>query len=190
MTETEWLASEDPAAMLNLLRAGVWDSPGGITTRVSPKVSERKLRLFGCAWWRSIQPHSANQEREAQRVEDGERDYQWMLISNGSCLGCHAAVHVQRGAALLRDIIGNPFRPVIWTEDVAWPSQMHSCWLTSTVLSIAQGVYDERDFAAMPILADALEDAGADSIDILTHLRGAGPHVRGCWCLDLILGKE
>jgi hypothetical protein len=51
-------------------------------------------------------------------------------------------------------------------------------------------MYDSRDFAAMPILADALQDAGCDHADILAHCRGDGPHVRGCWVVDLALGKS
>ncbi|WP_232069797.1 hypothetical protein [Gemmata massiliana] len=58
------------------------------------------------------------------------------------------------------------------------------------MLTLAQQVYESRDFSAMPILADALQDAGCDNIDILDHCRGSGPHVRGCWVVDLILGKE
>jgi hypothetical protein len=51
-------------------------------------------------------------------------------------------------------------------------------------------IYDSRDFSAMPILADALQDAGCENTDILDHCRGSGPHVRGCWVVDLVLGKE
>ena len=51
-------------------------------------------------------------------------------------------------------------------------------------------MYESRGFAAMPVLADALEEAGCDSPDILTHCRGDGPHVRGCWVVDLVLGKS
>jgi hypothetical protein len=82
-------------------------------------------------------------------------------------------------AALLRDIFGNPFRPVTFSPQ----------WLTPTVVAIAREMYDSRDFSAMPILADALQDAGCDSDDILNHCRGEGPHVRACWVVDLVLGK-
>jgi predicted metal-dependent HD superfamily phosphohydrolase len=82
--------------------------------------------------------------------------------------------------AEIREVIGNPFRPV--TVD--------STWRTCTVLSVAQSIYDERAFERMPILADALEDAGCDNADILEHCRQPGEHVRGCWVVDLILGKS
>ena len=81
---------------------------------------------------------------------------------------------------VLRDIFGNPFRPVTFS-----PS-----WRTDTAVTLARQMYDARGFSAMPILADALQDAGCDSEDVLNHCRGAGPHVRGCWVVDLVLGKE
>ena len=85
--------------------------------------------------------------------------------------------------ALLRDIIGFlPFRGVVIDP---------SClvWQDHLVVRIAQGIYDDRAFDRLPILADALEDAGCANADILAHCRGAGPQVRGCWVVDLILGK-
>ena len=62
-------------------------------------------------------------------------------------------------------------------------------WRTEHTVGLALRMYDDRDFAAMPILADALEEAGCDSQDILTHCREPGVHVRGCWVVDLVLGK-
>jgi hypothetical protein len=50
-------------------------------------------------------------------------------------------------------------------------------------------MYESRHFSPMPILADALQDAGCDNPDVLDHCRGPGPHVRGCWVVDLVLGK-
>src|SRR5580700_456177 len=82
-------------------------------------------------------------------------------------------------ANFVRDIVGNPFHPV--TLD---PS-----WLTSTVLALAQQMYDSRDFSPMPILADALQDAGCDNEEILIHCRQPVEHVRGCFVVDLLLGK-
>lgn len=62
-------------------------------------------------------------------------------------------------------------------------------WNGATVPKIAQAIYTDRAFDQLPILADALEDAGCDNAEILDHCRGPGPHVRGCWVVDLILGK-
>ena len=61
--------------------------------------------------------------------------------------------------------------------------------LTSTAVTLARSIYAERAFDRLPILADALEDAGCDAADLLAHCRGDGPHVRGCWAVDLVLGK-
>jgi hypothetical protein len=82
---------------------------------------------------------------------------------------------------LIRDIFGNPFRPVA----------LDPAWLTSDVVALARGVYAERAFDRMPILADALQDAGCDCEEVLNHCRDAtAAHVRGCWALDLVSGKE
>lgn len=81
---------------------------------------------------------------------------------------------------MLRDIVGNPFLPV--NQD---PS-----WATPKVVTLAQAIYDERAFDRLPVLAGALEEAGCTNTDILSHCRGHGSHVRGCWPVDLILGKS
>ncbi len=80
---------------------------------------------------------------------------------------------------LFREIVGNPFRPI---------TLIPSC-LTSTVLALATGIYIEKAFDRMPILDDALQDAGCDNEDILNHCRQPGGHVKGCWVVDLILSK-
>ena len=83
-------------------------------------------------------------------------------------------------ADLVRCVFGNPFRPVTFLPD----------WRTDTAVSLARQMYDSRDFGAMPILADALQDAGCDNDDVLNHCRDANQtHVRGCWVVDLVLGK-
>lgn len=81
---------------------------------------------------------------------------------------------------LLRCIFGNPFRP----------ATLDSAWLTPAVVDLARPIYDQRTFEQMPELANALEIEGCIDKNVLEHCRGQGPHVRGCWVLDLILGKE
>ncbi|MFO0802381.1 MAG: hypothetical protein U0791_04565 [Gemmataceae bacterium] len=81
---------------------------------------------------------------------------------------------------LIQCVLGNPFRSVEFSPD----------WLTSTVVTIARTMYDSRYYSPMLLLADALQDAGCENEDILNHCRSGGPHVRGCWVVDLILGKE
>lgn len=84
-------------------------------------------------------------------------------------------------ANLARDIFGNPFRSVAFDPN----------WQTATAVGLAQTMYDARDFGAMPILADALQDAGCEDESILTHCRDANQaHVRGCWVVDAILGRS
>jgi hypothetical protein len=97
----------------------------------------------------------------------------------------HAA-ETQAQVLLAREVFANPFRPV----------RFEHAWRSPAALTVAQAAYDERilppgelDPARLAVLADALEEAGCTDAPILAHLRGPGPHVRGCWALDLILGK-
>jgi hypothetical protein len=79
----------------------------------------------------------------------------------------------------LRDVVGNPFRPI----------DVNPNWLTASVVRLAQEIYEERTYNRMPSLADVLEQAGCSNTDVLAHCRRSGTHVRGCWALDLLLGK-
>jgi hypothetical protein len=82
-------------------------------------------------------------------------------------------------AELLRDVMGNPFRPV----------SIDPSWMTPAVLRLAQGIYDDRAFDRLPILADALEDAGCTNAEVLEHCRQPGTHARGCWVVDGLLRR-
>jgi hypothetical protein len=93
-------------------------------------------------------------------------------------------------AALLREVVHAPFRAI--HSRASWRS-----WNYGTVPALARAIYDDRDLPSghldhhrLAVLADALEDAGCSDQDILVHCRGPGPHVRGCWVIDLLLGKE
>lgn len=111
---------------------------------------------------------------------------------------------VSKSADLLRDIVGNPWRKVeLPTQRIEVDADVEGgypagyrdiCpWLTwedGMIRKMAQAIYDGRTWDRLPILADALEDAGCTDDAILGHLRGPGPHARGCWVLDLLLGKE
>jgi hypothetical protein len=87
-------------------------------------------------------------------------------------------------SATLRCVFGNPFRP-----PTRLPPEVLG-WNDGTVRRIAEGIYGERAFARLPILADALLDAGSEDEDVIEHCRSAGTHVRGCWVVDLILGRS
>jgi hypothetical protein len=127
--------------------------------------------------------------RRWDKYRDGDfADKRWQLASSVARDAISAAGPgmAALAAALLRDVIGNPFRPVTIEPDSISP----------TALTLARAAYElttwERsllDPTRLAILGDALEEAGCTNADLLTHLRGPGPHVRGCWAVDLLLGK-
>jgi hypothetical protein len=202
MTEAEWLAREEPWRMLGVARR---------------QVNRRKFRLLACACCRRA-PDAGLHDRGltaielAERLADGLETNQaraqaegelWIgpvtpwsrppiciyaLKGNAVKAASDAAFWASHNSAaeraiicsLIRDIFGNPFQPVAFSP----------AWRTDTEVSLARQMYESRDFSAMPILADALQDAGCDNDDILSHCRSDGPHVRGCWVVDLVLGKE
>jgi hypothetical protein len=203
MNEAEWLAANDPKAMLAFL---------------GKRATDRKLRLFGIACcrrrWAKLPDEFRAAVEVAERFADGEVTKKVLGAAKkqaGTALAavarppeiysaCGAAWSATRNAptaaaypcwvftdeadrrdqaALLRDIAGDPFRPV--TSD---PS-----WLTPNVIALAGGIYSERAFDRLPLLADALRDAGCNDAGILAHCQSVGPHARGCWVIDLALGK-
>ena len=83
------------------------------------------------------------------------------------------------GCDLLRCAWGNPYRPVVVRPD----------WRSEAAVGLARGMYESQDFSPMPVLADALDDAGCADAEVLAHCRSPGPHVRGCWVVDGLLGK-
>jgi hypothetical protein len=190
MTEEEWLACRGPLKMLAELRQ---------------RASARKLRLFVaaglCCRCRIDERIRRRVEKVVLKVEqmaDGtykrkRGEGSWIQLDEDAYGAATNTARLITGrredrmiprreqAALLRDIFGNPFRPVT----------LNPAWLTSDVLALARGIYDDRAFDRMPILADALQDAGCDNDDVLTHCRDAAlAHVRGCWVVDLVLGKS
>lgn len=148
-----------------LLRAGV-DEPPDLGEGLSHVLS-----------WR------AYETRDADLVDDRKWPLWVRLLTSlardpvpGRDQSSATAFHL----ALFRDVVRNPCKPVAFDP----------AWRTSTAVAVAQGMYESRDFSAMPILGDALQDAGCDNDDILNHCRQPGPHVRGCWVVDLVLGKS
>jgi hypothetical protein len=90
-------------------------------------------------------------------------------------------------AVVLRDIFGNPFRAVA----------LDPTWRTPAILRLAEAAFEERELpsglldpARLALLADALEEEGCTTAELLTHLRSGGEHVRGCWVVDAVLGRE
>jgi len=148
--------------------------------------------------------------RDAERTGSGYLRYLLYACRNAcsaaagpDTVGQNAALHAARAAAdfpligaeraesmelraecaaqceLLRCLVGNPFAPVAFDP----------AWRTSDAVALAQSMYESRDFTAMPILADALQEAGCDNEQVFTHCRDARDHARGCWVCDALLGK-
>jgi hypothetical protein len=126
--------------------------------------------------------------------------YAARIVGHVSLHGYYSGVLSEmRGAVLAHAGVGGPrknptaraMRPVFFEHfgDPRSPVGRDPSWLTSTVLKLAEGMYASRDFSPMPILADALMDAGCGNDDVLNHCRSNSPHVRGCWVVDLVLGK-
>jgi hypothetical protein len=108
-----------------------------------------------------------------------------LALEDGSHDPQTAPAQLRRQAEVIRCVFGNPFRPVAFDP----------AWRTPAVVSLAEAAYDERilpsgelDPQRLAILADALEEAGPEG-ELLRHLRGPGPHVRGCWAVDLVTGR-
>lgn len=186
MNATQWARTRSPDKMLTHLQ--------------KVNANERKVRLFVCACWRVRAPlinSTAAILAEIEAVETDAhhtlpqgyfptyRDY-WQAARStnevhtmwSTASEPQLCVPPAEQADLLRCIFGNPFRPVAFNP----------AWRTDTAVTLARGMYDSRDFGAMPILADALQDAGCEDEAILAHCRAAKPHVRGCWACDLVLG--
>jgi hypothetical protein len=181
LNATSWLTTQWPLGMQSCaLKRGL---------------STRRLQLFvvacGDLMWSAMQPQPRKQFKALARTAEGTdtaRDREGLKECGpfpkwlGWCLGVGRHVEGLRPAAadLAREVFGNPFRPVEFSPD----------WRTSTAVALAAQMYKTREFGAMPILADALQDAGCDNDDVLNHCRQPGTHVRGCWVVDLVLGKS
>jgi hypothetical protein len=207
MTETEWLACLEPKSMLHRNRLNFNKRKLGIfacaccrmiwhlldkqqrqaveaTEQFADGIATRQMFLAVCGQIEAdFRPPTAASKAVVDAINVlyvKEKSSAIACADFASGYASTADGNSAAQAALLRDIFGNPFRPV--TLDPAWQ--------TANVVALAQGIYAERAFERMPILGDALEDAGCDNADILNHCRQGGEHVRGCWVVDLILGKE
>ena len=210
MTEQEWLSCTDRDVMLNFLR----DKASDRKLRLFACACCHRIGHL------LIDNRSRRIVEATERFADGEIDFDTLcaaldgpnrpksvtadlcfreawwaafLVSYDAAAKMCAASQDTDGALyisesqaqclLLREVMGNPFRDAfIHTKRL-----MANKGRTRT---LAHAIYDNRDFATMPILADALQEAGCDNADILNHCRLPGEHVRGCWVVDLLLGKS
>ena len=205
MTDSEWQSASEPHAMLESLQR-------------SGRPSARKLRLFAVAcsrrMWDWIDTPGRMAVEVAERFADGSAGPEELRAARLACQGAgsqaawyaaatnpaiaarNAARSAQAGAAnhplvgsevdellaqaqLLREIFGNRL-----PHSSAEPS-----WLTPSVVTMAQAIYDQRAFDRLPEIACVLEDAGCANQEIFGHCRGPGPHYRGCWVVDTLLGR-
>ena len=218
MTEAEWLVCEEPLKMLKAVPGGlqharhpdprirrkrelfgaaccrlIWPEMVDERSRRCVEYLERQFdeesglpseqvrAIFKAAEAVTRAPHSSSSESQREAASAAYAACEPAYVTD-----CLLHIDTAKGettlsrqvAHLLREIIGNPSRPVAFLAD----------WRTQKVVELATQIYDTRDFTKMPRLAEALADAGCEDEAILSHCRGAGPHVRGCWCLDGLLG--
>lgn len=213
MTEVEWEVSVDPAAMLRFARATVSDRKLRLFAAASFRRLARLLpdprqqrgvavleQLAEGAVERKSCHRVAAEVRKAIPPDDWNpeappRDhlhFAGLMLYREFCCNEIAAHAVSANGALadlgpereaqarlMRCIFGNPFRPASIAFRATNPA----------LPSSARRIYEERDFDRLPFLADSLEEVGCDDQDLIAHCRAAGPHARGCWAIDRILGK-
>jgi hypothetical protein len=221
MTEAEWLACTDPNPMLRHL---------------GERLSDRKARLYSCAWarrrWdRLLDERSRAAVETAERHADGlatERellaafeaaDAAWMEVPvySGSRRAMRQRERGRESERAARQLARKAADPALSRRNVGWAHKAKSmlfladalrelfgplpfrsflgtaewlAWNAGAVAALAQDVHERQAFDEMPILADALEDAGCTEGDVLAHCRQREAHLRGCWVIDLLLGKE
>ena len=213
MTEVEWLTCGDPERMLEFLRdeessrklrlfgcatcRRIWHLFTMEESRACVETAERYAdgqanpsQLSAAAQramnfpWRVVSEEYLTAEAAAETAFSPDSDsvaHHVSVVAVNTSLAANENEERVAQSSLLRDIFGNPFRPVA----------LDPAWLTSTVIALAEGIYQDRAFERLPILADALQDTGCDSDDILTHCRDTAlTHVRGCWVIDLLTGRK
>jgi hypothetical protein len=218
MTEKQWLACTDPTPMLEFLRGKVSDrklrlfavaSFGRLVAllpdprqrrgiEVLEQLAEGTVTKAACRGVTAEVRQAIPQDDWVAGMPPTDHLHYIALMLYREFCSSSIAVHAIAATAgladgageqheqvrLMRDIAGPfPFRPV--TVDQSWLRRNDG-----TVVKLAQAIYEERAFDRLPILADAVMDAGCNNDDILSHCRSEGPHVRGCWVVDLLLGQE
>lgn len=212
MTEQDWLTATDPTSMSEFVRNGgkasdrklrlfavaccgdIWSLLRDDRSRAAVKIAEEYADGL-------VTEAEMTEIRDAAMAISGEWP-PWPEISIMNAIAATVASTAKRPFAAAKqtaklvstaqpnlvrlhadDIFGNPFRPV--SIDPAWCR-----WQDGTIPKLAQAIYEERAFDRLPEIGDSLEEAGCADTNILAHCRGPGPHVRGCWVVDLFLGKE
>lgn len=212
MTETEWLRSDAPFLMLQFLRVQPRSRKCLLLTAACARRLWEKLSKQSRDWFELMEVAAEGKtgiaglsENESSASNDllildrsETRPFaprgkfralfdicrgQWQIPSTWEQGNLDWVAERAGQAVLVRDVFGIPFRL----------SNCFPRWRSLNALStvtLARSIYYDRAYDRLPILADLLEEAGCSDADILDHCRGPGPHVRGCWVVDLILGKS
>jgi hypothetical protein len=209
MMESEWLARDDPEPMLKHIRGydnnrkwrlfaaacgrRIWhclnESQRAVVEEMERNADRNEADLLDLRTFIGVPDSSAFTYTSPHAVSftpgawmaciiSGNAIAAMDLLPEGSC------TEIKAEAQLVRDIVGNPFHP---------PSPIDSSWLdwnSRAVVRLAQEIYNQRSFERIPELGEALRAAGCSNSAVLVHCREPAPHVRGCWVVDLLLGKE
>lgn len=208
MTDAEWLACTDPTPMLQFLSAKNYKRKLALfgvacCRHISCLCKDkRSMNAIEVAERYADRRAKINEVRNATRnaYEDalgnsrplGQHVFEVAVLANAAFNAILVSEYALKAApdqaagekahqcALLRELFANPFQRI----------SIKKSWLTSNVVDLANAIYSERAFDRMPILSDALMDAGCDSVEIIAHCRSERPHVRGCWVVDMLTGRK
>lgn len=209
MTEAEWNVCTDSRDMLVLildraserkmrLCALSWARSIFRHVETAPRMLQYKSWLAEAGWSKQFAAAEAfaddKIERVALRAARQESGGPWNLFREACRAKGFSLARVHHCLGYFQSEFNTPSDQEICerTRDILAPfhsAAINSAWLTRVVAALAVTVYDDGAFDRLPILADALEDAGCTNADILNHCRQPGEHVRGCWVVDLLLGK-
>jgi hypothetical protein len=220
MTEEQWRACTDPERMLAFLRGRISDRKRRlfavaccrrieslfVKDWMAEAVATAELHADGSATDKELERYSIRAQKGYFETDDDFKEVVYGAIWSatdhdhedeveGDDFAANTAEHAvftaddahgERSAQcdLIRDVVG----PLPFLEVRPQPSWL--AWNDGLITKMAQTMYTDRSFDRLPILADALEESGCSDEAILSHLRGPGPHVRGCWVVDLLLGKN
>jgi hypothetical protein len=206
--EAQWLACNDPPRMLQFLGAKISERKLRLLTCGACRRLWHVLRAEACR--KVVEVAEAHADglatavmlaaagrpaREAATAAEQARSAGWNAALTAAAVAgppreaAERAVRKAAGEDLLRDLFGNPFRPV--AVEPAWLA-----WNGGAVAQLARAAYADRlpsgilDRARLAVLADALEESGCAEQELLAHLRAPGPHVRGCFVIDALTGRE
>jgi hypothetical protein len=210
LTEADWLSARAPGRLLDRLRDAskrklrllacacarqVWDRLEDVRSREAVLAAEGYadglLGRKGLIKFRDEAFHVGVGTRGRAYLawvvswtESIEPDFlDWTVAQRATQAAPGAGVKQTAVCALIREVFGNPYRPPV--IPAGWLQ-----WNGGTVAALGRTIYDERSFTHLPVLADALEEAGCDDADLLAHCRRPDGHVRGCWALDAVRSAD